>query len=201
MSIVRKVRGVEKLFKTLDHETNIFTAKTGIHCLAGCGKCCTKPNIEASPLEYLPLAYEWFRQGIAEEKYVLLKENIPPVCINYSPLSTHNLNSGSCNSYNHRGLTCRLFGNAVSMDKHGKPVLVTCRLIKENQKEEVAMAINLLNISEYVPVFSDYYKKLYQIDFRLASKIVPINEAILLALEEVMSYYAYRPFTSGKKAG
>lgn len=201
MSIVRKVRAVEKVFKSLDQESGIFNHKTGIRCLDGCGKCCTKPDIEASPLEYLPLAFEWYRQGIAEEKYAMLKENKSPICINYSPLSIENSSTGNCQHYQYRGLVCRLFGNGASRDKHGKLVYVTCRLIKENQPEEVAYTMSLIEKKEYVPVFSDYYKKLYQIDFRLAGKIVSINEAIMLALEEVMQYYAYRPFTSGKKTG
>jgi uncharacterized protein len=201
MSIKRKVKAVERIFKSLDEEIEILKKQTGIHCLVGCGKCCTKPDIDASPLEYLPLAFEWFKQGIAAEKLQFLKENKSLICSNYSPLSLADQDSGNCSIYQYRGLVCRLFGNAASRDKNGDLKFVTCKLIKENNHGAVELATDLLQRNKYVPVFSDYYRKLYQVDFKLASQIHPINTAIAIALEEVMSYYAYRPFTSTKRAG
>lgn len=201
MSIKRKVKAVEMIFKSLDEEISKLKKQTGIHCLSGCGKCCTKPDIDASPLEYLPLAFEWFKQGIAAEKLQFLQESKSLICANYSPLSLADQNSGNCSIYPYRGLVCRLFGNAAGRDKHGALKFVTCKLIKEGQPEAIGLANDLLYLKEYVPVFSDYYRKLYQIDFILASQIHPINTAIAIALEEVMSYYAYRPFTTTKKAG
>ena len=68
MSIVRKVKAVERIFNELEEEINNFKSLTNLHCLSGCGKCCTKPDIEASPLEFLPLAFEWFKAGVAHQK-------------------------------------------------------------------------------------------------------------------------------------
>jgi Fe-S-cluster containining protein len=201
MSIKRKVKAVERIFKSLEEEIRNLKKQTGIQCLTGCGKCCTKPDIDASPLEYLPLAFEWFKLGIAAEKLEYLRENKSLICSNYAPLSLIDQNSGNCSIYQYRGLVCRLFGNASSRDKNGDLKFVTCKLIKENDPRSIELANDLLKEKKYVPVFSDYYRKLYQVDFKLASQIHPINTAIAIALEEVMSYYAYRPFTSTKKAG
>jgi uncharacterized protein len=42
-----------------------------------------------------------------------------------------------------------------------------------------------------IPMMSDYYSRLIQIDPSL-STLYPINEAAVKALEVVMHYYAYR---------
>ena len=51
----------------------------------------------------------------------------------------------------------------------------------------------------YVPIFTDYYMNLNQIDFRMGNVILPINKAMKAAIEEVLQYYAYRPFPEGHK--
>ena len=71
MAIEQKVRQVEELFDRLEKEIKAFKSETNLHCLSGCGKCCSKPNIDASPLEFLPWAFHLFLNGKAEE--VLLK--------------------------------------------------------------------------------------------------------------------------------
>jgi len=194
------VRAVERLFGRLDEEIGAFRAQTGVHCISGCGKCCTKPDIEASPLEFLPLAFYWFMNHQAEAMLEQLEANTSPICMIYAPLSVENTNSGSCSIYQYRGLICRLFGYGASRDKFGELKLVTCKLIKEQQVENYQQAIELLSRKEYVPVFSDYYKKLMQIDFKLGNQILPINEAMKEALETILSYYAYRPFPKPRKA-
>ena len=200
MSIIRKVKAIERIFERLESEIQQFQAETSLHCLTGCGKCCTKPDIEASPLEFLPLAFEWFQQGIAHQKMELLMKEDQAVCQLYAPFSTINAHLGSCSLYSKRGLICRLFGYAASKDKNGQIKLVTCKLIKENQVDHYKIAMEQITNGNYVPIFSDYYKQLMQIDFRLGNQILPINQAIIAAIEEVLSYYAYRPFRI-RKAG
>lgn len=199
MSIIRKVRAVERLFDRLDTEIMEFQAQSGIHCVAGCGKCCTKPDIEAATLEFLPLAYHWFLEGKAEEMLEKLNSENTAICTVYSPLSLENQISGSCSMYKYRGLICRLFGYGASRDKYGQLRLVTCKIIKEQQVESYEKAVELMRQNEYVPIFSDYYKNLLQIDFKIGGEIRPINQAIIAALEEVLHYYAYRPFPKIRK--
>ena len=200
MSIIRKVRAVERLFGRLDAEISNFQSCTGLHCISGCGKCCSKPDIEATPLEFLPLAYHWFINRQATAMLEQLENNTFPFCMLYAPLSSSLSDKGSCSSYPHRGLICRLFGYGASRDKIGALKLVTCRQIKEQQADNYEKAISLISQGEYIPIFSDYYKKLMQIDFKLANQFMTVNEAIRVALETVLSYYAYRSFPRQKKA-
>lgn len=194
MTIKNKVLAVERLFKRLDKEITEFRKESGIYCFSGCGKCCNKPDIEASPLEFLPLAFHWFSQGKAEEMLQKLEENQSLNCMVYQPLSLDDPNHGHCGEYQYRGLICRLFGYGAGKDKYGQLRLVTCKLIKENQVANYEKAVEMLKTKSTVPVFADYYQKLMQIDFRLAKDMLPINEAIQAALEAVMQYYAYRAF-------
>lgn len=194
MSIVRKVKAVERLYGRLDKEISLFQQASGLHCIAGCGKCCTKADIEASPLEFLPLAFHWFLNEEAEARFEALSQADSPICTIYNPISLLDNTKGNCGIYQYRGLICRLFGYGASRDKLGALRMVTCKLIKEGQVENYEKAIALLKAEEYVPIFSDYYKNLMQIDFHMGNKIMPINKAILEALEIVLSYYAYRPF-------
>jgi len=200
MSIVRKVRAVERLFGRLDEEISQFRGVTGVHCISGCGKCCTKPDIEASPLEFLPLAFHLFLTGKAETTLEQIAHEQSSICLIYSPLSLIDNTKGSCGNYTYRGLICRLFGYGSSRDKFGELKMVTCKLIKEQQVESYEKAVAMLTRHEYVPVFSDYYKKLMQIDFQLGNQILPINEAIKVAIETVLHHYAYRPFPRIKGA-
>ncbi|MFM9824878.1 hypothetical protein [Flavobacterium sp.] len=48
-----------------------------------------------------------------------------------------------------------------------------------------------------IPIFTDYYMNLSQIDFKLGNLILPINKALIFAIEEVLQYYAYRPMPNG----
>ena len=75
--------------------------------------------------------------------------------------------------------------------------MATCKIIKEGQAENYGNTLDALKNGLYVPIFTDYYMKLNQIDFRLGNNILPINKALKVAIEEVLHYYAYRPFPQG----
>jgi Fe-S-cluster containining protein len=198
MSIERKVSLVEGLFKQLDLEVSEFQNKTKLHCLSGCGNCCNKPTIEASPLEFLPLAFYLFLNGKAETTLKELNaKQKQSICHIYSSLNFIDSTLGRCSNYHYRGLICRLFGYAASRDKYGQQRLVTCKIIKENQQIAYQDTIEAINKGLYLPLFTDYYMQLSQIDFKLGNMIVPINKALKLAIEEVLQYYAYRPFPGG----
>lgn len=81
----------------------------------------------------------------------------------------------------------------------GKLRLATCKIIKENQSENYKNTTVAIANGLYVPIFYDYYMYLSQIDFRLGKTMLPINEALKIAIEEVLHYYAYRPFPGGLK--
>jgi hypothetical protein len=199
MSMESRVKAVEALFAGLDLEIATFQSQTGLGCKAGCGKCCTHPDIDASPLEFLPWAFQLFLNGKAESTLEELRISESSICPLYRPLSVLDSNSGRCGDYKYRGLICRLFGYGASRDKMGELRLATCKIIKENQADLYENSKVAMKNGLYVPIFTDYYMNLNQIDFRMGNVILPINKAMKAAIEEVLQYYAYRPFPEGHK--
>lgn len=193
----QKVRLVEALFNQLEKEISNFKSETSLHCLVGCGKCCSKPDIEASPLEFLPWALHLFLNGQAEAVLLELDNSSISTCHIYRPFAVIEEFNGSCSNYRYRGLICRLFGYAANRDKYGELRLATCKIIKDDQRENFNNTELAISKELYVPIFTDYYMKLAQIDYRLATTIIPINRALKMAIEEVLHYYAYRPFPDG----
>lgn len=165
-----------------------------MHCLTGCGKRCSKPDIDASPLEFLPWALHLFLNGKAEKMLAELDDSSITTCHIYRPLALLEQYNGSYSNYRYRGLICRLFGYAASRDKYGKLRLATCKIIKENQLENYNNAEEAISKGLYVPIFTDYYMQLAQIDYRMGITLLPINEALKMAIEEVLQYYTYKPF-------
>jgi hypothetical protein len=197
MTIEDKVQKVEALFDRLEIEVSAFKSATHLYCNTGCGKCCSTPDIDASPLEFLPWAFHLFLNGKAEETLVLINNATTKNCLLYRPLSVLEYHKGNCSNYRYRGLICRLFGYAANTDKYGKLRLATCKIIKEQQQENFNAAEESILKGQYVPIFTDYYMQLAQIDLRMGVILLPINEALKIAIEEVLHYYAYRPFPGG----
>ena len=192
MSIERRVRLVEKLFHQLDKDSVQFHKESGLSCASGCGKCCTYPDIQASPLEFLPWAFHLFLNGEAETTLSKFEEDDSSICFIYKPFSI--IDHGRCGNYKYRGLICRLFGYAANRDKYGELRLSTCQIINEGQSEHYKTTAEAIRKGLFVPVFTDYYMQLNQIDFRLGNIMLPVNKALKMAIEEVLQYYVYRDF-------
>lgn len=192
-SIENRVALVESLFQKLDLEISAFQNETKLGCIAGCGKCCSTPEIDASPLEFLPWAFHVFLNGLAEETLLELEQNTTATCFLYRPKSLSDITLGNCSTYQYRGLICRLFGFGASTDKYGKLRIATCNIIKEGQKENFEKATIAIISNLSIPVFTEYYMQLSQIDFKLGNEFLPVNKALKMALEEVLQFYAYRP--------
>lgn len=192
-SIENSVRLIETLFHNLDIEIAEFQEKTHLSCIAGCGKCCSTPEIDASPIEFLPWAFHVFLNGKAEETLSELEQNTTATCFLYRPKSLAEFTMGNCSNYQYRGLICRLFGFGATTDKYGKLRIATCNIIKEKQTSNFESATIAINANLSVPIFTEYYMQLSQIDFKLGNVFLPVNKAMKAALEEVLQYYAYRP--------
>ncbi len=176
----------------LDSHIGNFQQQSQLGCLTSCGKCCSKSDIEASVLEFLPFAYHLYKEKKAFEVLEMLQHNESSYCIILQPfLGQHD--QGFCSDYRYRGLICRLFGFSARRDKYGNKNLVTCKTIKESQATQYEAASSKIGLGDLdVPMMSDYSMMLNAIDFQLASKYYPINTAIKMAIENVLSYYSYR---------
>jgi Fe-S-cluster containining protein len=188
-SLEEKVNLVEGVFKKLDSDISKFQSWSSLHCEFGCGKCCFKPDIEATVLEFLPFALHLFKTNQAEQWLEKLQSTNADVCLILHP---HQTGAGLCSEYTHRGLICRLFGYSARTNKYGKHELVTCQIIKTGQAEKFSEAEKKIESGIEVPVMNEYYMQLASIDFEMAREFFPINKAIRKAIEAVLHFYAYR---------
>jgi len=190
MNLEEKVQAVMSLFEKLDDDIRHFQNQSSLHCRWGCGKCCFKPDIEATILEFLPLAVHLYRTGKAEEWYDELSESSASICKVLNPTQA---GAGLCSQYLHRGLICRLFGYSSRTNKYGEAELVTCQIIKTEQAEAYVKTQSAISRGEATtPVLNQVYMQLCNIDFSLTRDFYPINIAIQKAIETVLQYYAYR---------
>ena len=184
-----KIRAVEEVFKKLDEEIAAFQSWSSLHCKFGCGKCCFKPDIEATILEFLPFAYHLYKNDLAFEWLEKLKTTDSSICLILNP--TQN-GAGLCSEYPYRGLICRLFGYSARTNKYGKAELVTCQIIKTEQEGAYQQTVSKIDEGEPLPIMSQYYMQLHAIDFELAREFFPINEAMRRSIETILHYFAYR---------
>ncbi|MBN8575510.1 MAG: YkgJ family cysteine cluster protein [Cytophagales bacterium] len=188
MTLPEKVNAVRTVFEQLDARIAAFQNETSLHCKFGCGKCCFKADIEASVLEFLPFALHLYQNKLAEHWHEKLQSTTVPVCLILNPTQA---GAGLCSEYVHRGLICRLFGYSARTNKYGKKELVTCQIIKTEQAPAYQSAVDKIDALD-IPVMNQLYMQLHAIDFELAQKFYPINQAIQHAIETVLQYYAYR---------
>ena len=193
MNLYRKVRAVEKVFLELEKETERFVNKTGVACLEGCSRCCTKSDIYATVLEFLPFAYHAYKERRLVELYENLKLITSSGCPLHNPFHMLNGRISGCTQYVHRGLVCRLFGYSSNKDKSGMLNWITCRELKQTFPD---VAGRLKSGEILSPLYTNYYLKLRAIDITLADEYLPIGEAILKAAEIVLFYYSFK----GKRA-
>lgn len=189
MEFEEKIKAVEIVFSELDKQINDFQSATSLHCKWGCGKCCFKPDIEATILEFLPFALHLHQVGKAEEWLVKVNDSSSSICHILNPTQA---GAGLCSEYEHRGLICRLFGYSARTNKYEKKELVTCQIIKTEQADAFAKATAEIDNGLPVPVMNQFYMQLHGIDFELTQTFYPINLAIKKAIETVLQYYSYR---------
>lgn len=190
LELEAKVKQIEDLFARLDEDLNAFRGATTLHCKWGCGKCCFKPDIEATALEFLPFAYNLYNSSQAERWHDRLQREPGSICL---ILDAQQTGAGLCSQYTHRGLICRLFGYSARTNKYSKKELITCKIIKTEQSEAYTMAGQKIASGDLaVPVMNEYYMQLRSIDPELGQQFYPINVAIRKAIEQVLHYFAYR---------
>jgi Fe-S-cluster containining protein len=190
MNLFEKSEAVRELFQVLEDESRQFHAESGMGCVSGCGFCCANPEIPASPLEFLPLAFDLYEKGIAEEiaNQLALQDQLGN-CIVYRS-QKDDPTKGFCGNYSNRGLICRLFGASARKTKYGQKELITCKILKSEKQDAFALASSRINLNLEIPIAAAYYTRLADVDQSLASQY-PVNQAILMALELVLRFKFY----------
>jgi uncharacterized protein len=189
VDLPEKIAAVKEVFQHLDEEISSFRSWSGLGCKSGCGKCCFKPDIEATILEFLPFAQYLHETDQAFEWLTKIKSTESSICLILNPQQS---GVGLCSIYEYRGLICRLFGFSARVNKYGKKELVTCQVIKEGQQQEYSQANEKIEKGSPVPVMNQHYMRLLSIDPDLSREFFPINEAIKRAIEVILHYHAYR---------
>lgn len=190
MNLIEKAGAVEQVLLELDEAISKFQNWSSLKCTFGCGRCCFKPDIEASSLEFLPLALKIYREGKIDMWHERFENNNEEkICMVLDP---RQLGAGLCTQYQHRGLVCRAFGFTARFNKYNRKELLTCNVIKSEQVDTFKQVIEQINVDQEVPIISNYYFKLHSIDPYLANQFVPINQAIKRALELISQYFSYK---------
>ena len=190
MDLFEKSEAVKEVFQQLETESRQFHLEGGVGCISGCGFCCANPKIPASPLEFLPLAFDLYEKGLAEEiADRLAHQSEPGNCIVYRPQKDDET-KGFCGNYQARGLICRLFGASARKTKYGEKVLITCKIVKEQSADAFLETSSRINLDLDLPVAAAFYTRLQSVDESLTGEY-PVNEAILVALEMVLRFRYY----------
>ena len=183
MHLKSKINAINSLFSQADRHVAGFQSKSKLACIQSCGLCCTKTDIEATVVEFLPAAYHLFITDNYNHVLEIIENKPDGTCVFYNPFNT----TGFCNYYPYRGLLCRLFGFAQKTGKDGNLVLSTCKPLKSSI--DIALLQPTL---KYAPEIADYYLKLFGIDPKLSVQYFPINQSIKKAIEIVLLHFQYR---------
>lgn len=190
MNLSEKSQAVSNLFEQLGEESKHYAAESGLGCVSGCGACCANPEVSASPLEFLPLAFDFFKKGLSETILTLLdSEEETKSCIVFRAHGLEGKN-GYCTNYTNRGMICRLFAASARKNKYGAKDLIICKILKNEKSEKFAEASVRINSDLAIPLASRYYQLIEEIDSSLAQQY-PINTAIRLAMETVWRFKNY----------
>ncbi len=178
---------VEEIFKDLETRIREFKCVSGIRCVEGCTECCKDKPVYASPLEFLPAAFELL-SGRDREIWIERVFSAPLLgpCVF---LKDKALERRGCSIYEKRGLICRLFGFSYGKDKEGNPILLACRHIKERSPTWISPPPE--KRAEII-LASDYGMRLLSVDPVRGRPSYPINEAIQKSFEMVGFYHRYR---------
>lgn len=175
----KQARSVMAVYRLLNYHIQIFKSNSGIDCINNCSVCCNNENVEASVLEFMPLAKFLWDTNLAEE--VLNKEK-EILSSNICYFFNENSLTTGCVIYKYRALLCRLFGFSAQVKKNQLLDYYTCSDIKKRFSDTVAK-INHNNENVFnIPLIREYSLKLYQINPNLALPMLPINQAMLKAV-------------------
>jgi uncharacterized protein len=180
MPIYKTVKAVERLYKELEVEQAKIRKVSQLQCPSGCIKCCLGKNVTAAPLEFLPYAYSLYKSGELEDSYWAFKSAQRDGCLLLD--FDEGTQTGKCGAYLKRGLVCRLFGAASRIDKNGGKAYIGCTILKDelNKEPEIRPAVEAK-----MPIAAEYYTHLRGIDVDYGSMLLPVNLAIIKALEIV----------------
>jgi len=172
-----------RIYRGIDEDTAAFSAATGLVCPPGCGRCCENPRVDATVVEMVPAALWLVESGLAEEFRQRAEQAHGAWCIFFEPQGD---GLGRCGAYAWRPTICRLFGFAGVRRKGGARELAACAVHSGTQPDVVTSAMEQVEEGLNMPVFEDAARKVLAVHPEDGRIRLPINDALLLALERVV---------------
>lgn len=169
---------LQKLFNEMGETFSRYQQQTGLTCPSDCGHCCTNPQVEASVHEMIPMALKILDEGKLEEWVDRLQTSEQDHCLVYIQNGPNG--RGKCGQYETRPSLCRMFGVAGYLNKHQSVTLSICKTIKEIHPHSVS--------PEDAPIMAHWSNRMVSLDPQLIRDRLPINQALLRALEKVSLY-------------
>ena len=195
--LVELEKQILEIYKLLDDEVTAFARRTGLNCPEGCGRCCVSEKVEATVLEFIPMAFELFRTNQAEFLLKRLEKNdTSKRCILFRQDLMESGKWG-CTQYRHRVLICRLFGFAGNRDRHGNLQLAMCLIMKTGREN---FEYDLSDKIGPMPIFTDAGMRITAMNPLLGAHRLPINHALMEALTKVGMYLALSQSGSHKES-
>jgi Fe-S-cluster containining protein len=171
-----------KLYQEMSLTFSTYQNATGLQCPPDCGKCCLKPDIEATVFEMIPMALRIMDEGHVEEWLEKLENDTAGICLSFVPLGADG--KGRCSHYQERPSVCRMFGVSGYYNKRREINLSICKHLK-------SLYPTPLDPSG-VPVMAQWSAQMGSLDPRLIQEFRPINEALKLALQKAVFYAEYQ---------
>ena len=182
-----KSKDILAILKEMGEVFHHFQKETQLECLSGCGKCCLFPDIESTPLECLPLVYDFYSRGELDSLKARI-ESSTLTCAMWE--GNTESGKGQCTAYEVRPSICRMFGVSGYFDKNRKVTLSVCKLIKENSPHQIWTS-NQNRTADNTPMMAHWYTRIQTLGNADDLRRLPINDAIFEAIKIVELYSQY----------
>lgn len=116
-----RLKNIQLFYDYVSTLLESFSKEENIHCPHSCGECCKHymPDLTVAEAEYIALFL--METNRVDEFYSRIERGV-----DYCPMYNEESNY-HCSIYQARGLICRLFGSACSLDKKGEAKLPHCK--------------------------------------------------------------------------
>ncbi len=180
MDIPKTIRTIKQLYQEIETKNQIFKKVTGLNCIPGCGDCCNRFEPYITVLEGLILANYFEEQPQTYQRFLARPNNHDSdiLCPFYNSNQDYH-----CGIYEVRPMICRLYSFSGKIESQGI-CFQPCPKIQEHFPKEVTFAQLLLKDNLEIPIYSEVYTKLCEIDFILATDFHPLTRSIEIALEQ-----------------
>ena len=175
------------IYAEADRKNDAIAAATGLGCPTGCGACCVRTPPHVSVADVAPVARLLIAAGEGEAALDRARAIGPGPCALFTPGQL----PGGCTVYAARPAICRLFAFAAVRDKHGAPEVAICREHSAADPAVRARVAAYLAAGGEVAMFADVQAEAHDPDDGPA-ELVPINEALAIALEREFLRAMYR---------